>query len=155
VDAPASKVTAWPTLGIAGVQLKLAARPPPPPVLPSLMETVCESEAPEQPELLTEICFAPVLVQAIVTELPVPVIAPPAALQFQVAAGVQLLAEAENVRATFGWPVEGPLIETLGPGGGGGGGPPALTSISKCCGLVADPVPRLIFKTGLYFPGTV
>ena len=133
-DGPPSNVTGWPAVGAAGVTVKLAVKPVvllPPPICTPFVPV-----APEHPELVTVTVLLPSLDQVMLTALPVPLTTPPpVALQFQVAAGVQLLPEPVNESAWLACPLVGPLMVIDGPGGGGGGGGGGVessTTMSEC-----------------------
>src|SRR5947209_16716396 len=126
VDELESKLTVSPALGAAGEKVNWACKvpppPPPPPPSPELMLMLWLPWAPEQPVLVANTVFEPVVDQETEMLLPValPAMVPPFTLQVQpLASAVQLLADALKVTAWFGCPVNGPKTEIDGGGGGG------------------------------------
>src|ERR671914_1677341 len=102
VDELPSKVTCWPTFGLAGVTEKLAVRPPPPPPPPPLVLMVIDVDPCTLPQalLLAVTVLLPVVLQVISIVLLVELPVPPSVFQVQPPdAGVQLLAVALKDRA--------------------------------------------------------
>src|SRR5436309_8032029 len=103
VDELESKLTVSPAFGAAGEKVNWACRvpppPPPPPSPPELMLMLVLPWVPEQPVLVADTAFVPVVDQETVTELPValPATVPPLTLQVHpLLLAVQLLANPEK-----------------------------------------------------------
>ena len=101
------------------------------------------------PLLVTDTAFVPAVGQEIVTWLPVaePETAPPARLQLQVAAGVQLTAVAVKISGLLVVPVPGPSIVSWPP-------PPlpGPTMNNGCLKTTGGSVPRTARIAGANWP---